>query len=77
MLGTWTWYANWSTGLSASSPLVCTRPHSSAPKPHRCPEPVAGLCLTLLHRQERASTDRGEAGPARTPMSAHRVTPHS
>jgi hypothetical protein len=22
MWGTWTWYANWSTGLLASSPLV-------------------------------------------------------
>jgi hypothetical protein len=23
MSGTWTWYASWSTGVSASSPLVC------------------------------------------------------
>jgi hypothetical protein len=30
MLGTWTWYANWSTGLLASSPLVCPEPHLCA-----------------------------------------------
>ena len=28
--GTWTWYASLSTGVSASSPLVCPEPHSRA-----------------------------------------------
>jgi hypothetical protein len=30
MSGTWTWYASWSTGRSASSPLVCPEPCSCA-----------------------------------------------
>jgi hypothetical protein len=30
MSGTWTWYANWSTGLWASSTLVCAQPHLCA-----------------------------------------------
>jgi hypothetical protein len=35
MWGTWTWYANWSTGLLASSPLEC-------PELHLCALSLAG-----------------------------------
>jgi hypothetical protein len=49
MLGTWTWYANWSTGLLASSPQC--PPELSLVRS----EPVEGRCLTLpIARKEPA-----------------------
>jgi hypothetical protein len=43
MSGTWTWYANWSTGLLASSPLVCPEPRWwCAREPHWCALSLVG-----------------------------------
>jgi hypothetical protein len=57
MSGTWTWYANWSTGLLASSPLVCPEPRWwCAREPHWCAlSPSKGAAsLSPIARKEPA-----------------------